>query len=62
MELQRRGERGGQRRGALCTSEAIIGAAISFNVEMLKEGIRRRVNDFPDDVLCASSAVSAPPR
>jgi len=39
-----------------------LGLLINFNVEMLREGIRRRVNDFPDDALCASSAPSAPPR
>ena len=43
-------------------SGCTLGLLINFNVEMLKEGIRRRVNDFPDDALCASSAFSAPPR
>ena len=39
-----------------------LGLLINFNVEILKDGIRRRVHRFPDTALCASSAPSAPPR
>ena len=35
-----------------------VGLLINFNVKMLKQGIRRLVNDFPDGI-SASSAVSA---
>ena len=38
-----------------------VGLLINFNVELLKDGVTRLVNDFPE-ALCASSAPSAPLR
>ncbi|MBI3726230.1 GxxExxY protein [bacterium] len=42
-------------------SDCAVGLLINFNVELLKDGVTRFVNDFPE-ALCASSAHSAPPR
>ena len=39
-----------------------LGLLINFNVEKLVDGVTRMVNEFPDDVLCVSSAPSAPLR
>jgi GxxExxY protein len=40
-----------------------IGLLVNFNVEVLKQGIRRKVLNFDDrSALCAPSAPSAPPR
>ncbi len=39
-----------------------VGLLMNFNVEILKSGIRRMVNRFPEEVLCGDSAPSAPPR
>ena len=41
-------------------SECSLGLLLNFNVPVLKEGIVRLVNGFPD--LCAASASSASPR
>ena len=38
-----------------------VGLLINFNVELLKDGVRRLVNNFPEE-LCASSPPSAPLR
>lgn len=34
-----------------------VGLLINFHVSMLKQGIRRIVNDFPDSAISANSAV-----
>lgn len=34
-----------------------VGLLINFHVSMLKQGIRRIVNDFPDSAISATSAV-----
>jgi len=36
-----------------------VGLLINFNVQLLKDGIRRLVDGLPEERLCASSAVSA---
>jgi hypothetical protein len=43
-------------------SGCLVGLLINFNVELLKNGIRRLVNGFPDEGLCGDSASSASPR
>jgi len=34
-----------------------VGLLINFHVSMLKQGVRRIVNDFPDSAISATSAV-----
>jgi GxxExxY protein len=43
-------------------SEKRIGLIINFHVRLLKNGIKRIVNEFPDSALSATSAVNPLPR
>jgi hypothetical protein len=41
-----------------CTAEnASVGLLINFHVQLLKNGVKRIVNEFPDSAISAFSAV-----